>query len=65
MSWADLAVFNLMDLAMDMEKYTDIPGNDMRSSVAKDFPGICELCKRIRSTPNIQKWLEERPKTPF
>ncbi len=65
MTWADLALFNLMDFAMDPEKYTDIPCNDMRNCISKDYPGICALCERVKCTPNIQKWLEERPKTPY
>ena len=31
----------------------------------EQYPGLDQLTQMVRSLPNIAKWLEERPVTPF
>ncbi len=61
MTWADLAVFNVLSSTMDRDNFKDIPGSEMRENVPKDYPKIRELALRIRAVPSMKKWLEERP----
>ncbi len=65
MTWADLAVYHILSSAMDRDKFKDIPGNEMRENVPKDYPKLRELALRIRDVPEIKKWLEERPDNKF
>jgi len=55
LSWADLAVFNIID--------------NMQGRLAdfnlETFPHLEGLTAMVGSLPNIKKWLAERPVTPF
>lgn len=55
LTWADLAVFNVID--------------NMNGRVAdfniQDYPNLDSLTAMVRDLPNIKKWLYERPVTPF
>ncbi len=65
MTWADLAVFHILSTVMDPNKFKDIPGQEMRENVPKDYPKLRELGLRVRAVPSIKKWLEERPDSKF
>lgn len=55
LTWADLAVFNVID--------------NMNGRVAdfniEEYSSLNSLTVMVRELPNIKKWLEERPVTPF
>ena len=55
LTWADLAVFNVID--------------NMNGRLAdfkiEDYPNLENLTVMVRDLPNIKKWLQERPVTPF
>ena len=55
LSWADLAVFNLID---------DMKGR-LGEVKMEQYPGLDQLTLMVKGLPNIAKWLEERPVTPF
>jgi len=55
LSWADLAVFNLID---------NMKGR-LGEVKMEQYPSLDQLTLMVRSLPNIAKWLEERPVTPF
>ena len=55
LSWADLAVFNVIDNMQG--RLVDVK--------LEDYPGLQSLTGMVRSLPNIGKWLKERPVTPF
>ena len=65
MTWADLAVFNLLDNVMNMDNFKDIPGSEMREEVRKEYTDLRDLHHRVKAVPEVAKWIEERPKTPF
>ena len=55
LTWADLAVFNVID--------------NMNGRLAdfniEEYPNLDKLTVMVRELPNISKWLQERPDTPF
>merc|ERR550532_276457 len=55
LTWADLAVFNVIE--------------NMNGRLAdfniQDYPSLEGLTGMVRDLPNINKWLRERPVTPF
>ena len=55
LSWADLAVFNLID---------NMKGR-LGEVKMEQYPGLDQLTLMVRSLPNIAKWLEERPVTQY
>jgi len=55
LSWADLAVFNLID---------NMAGR-LGGFKIEEYPSLDNLAIMVRSLPRIGKWLEERPVTPF
>ena len=55
LSWADLAVFNVID---------NMDGRLADFNIG-DYPNLDNLTARVRDLPNINKWLQDRPVTPF
>ena len=55
LTWADLAVFNVID---------NMDGRLADFNIG-DYPNLDNLTARVRDLPNINKWLQERPVTPF
>jgi len=58
-SWADLAVFHVLDSMVD--RLTD-QGETLNMG---PFPMMKGLETMVRGLPHIKKWLETRPDTPF
>lgn len=54
LSWAELHFLQMMDVVLD--------NND---KVLDPFPMLKALIENTKLVPNIKKWLEERPKTPY
>ena len=59
LTWADLAVFHVLDSMADRledqgETLNMVP-----------FPNMRDLEAMVRALPNIKKWLDTRPVTPF
>ena len=52
LTWADLAIADLIGLISEYDQ-----------EVLEKAPQLDELTKRVNALPNIQKWIEERPKT--
>ncbi len=65
MTWADLAVFNLLQNVFAMDNFTDIPGHEMRKECEGKFPELHELYKRVKADDRVEKWINERPETKF
>ena len=59
LTWADLAVFHVLDSMEDRLNEQDEHLN------MEAFPRMKELEVMVRGLPNIKKWLGTRPKTPF
>ena len=55
LSWADLAVFNVID---------NMNGRLADFNIV-EYPALDSLTAMVRDLPNIKKWLQERPVTPF
>ncbi|KAG8311130.1 hypothetical protein J6590_049684 [Homalodisca vitripennis] len=56
LSWADFVFTALMDFVSIACGVPDITA---------DYPNLLALRKKILSLPQIKKWVEKRPKTPF
>lgn len=54
LSWADLAVYQMIDWM-----------KDVRADMLDEFPGMKKLKASVEALPNIAKWIQERPKTPW
>jgi len=58
LTWADLAVFNLLDsIKNHLGQGGECP--------CDQYPNLKKLKENVEKTPRIAKWLETRPKTPF
>ena len=54
MTWADLTIFNMHDVLMNLVKIPEI---------VKKYPKFDDLANRVGSLPNIKHWVETAPKT--
>ncbi|KAL5481716.1 hypothetical protein EMCRGX_G021944 [Ephydatia muelleri] len=55
-TYGDLCVFNVLDF---LSTFLHIP------TVLEKFPALSQLKKNVESLPNIAKWIQTRPQTPF
>jgi len=58
LTWADLALFNLLDSLSGGNGCSDCNACDQ-------YPNVKKLVEKIRSCPKISKWLAARPQTPL
>ncbi|CAH1793957.1 unnamed protein product [Owenia fusiformis] len=57
-TWADICLFNLMDILSDF-------GQDVEKILNDNSPKLLTIYKCVAENPNIAKWVQTRPKTDF
>eukprot|EP00091_Calanus_sinicus_P007270 TRINITY_DN18235_c0_g1_i1.p1 TRINITY_DN18235_c0_g1~~TRINITY_DN18235_c0_g1_i1.p1 ORF type:complete len:113 (-),score=44.04 TRINITY_DN18235_c0_g1_i1:229-567(-) len=55
LTWADIAIYHFFDLLKMM----------LGEPNMEEYPNIKKLMESVKSLPNIKKWEETRPNTPF